>query len=208
MNMNIPTFPCRPINGGPLDKALPKSGEWYYEPKYNGWRALVHVPTGTMFNRKGQRLTIEKEFAPALGKLRRSLFDVQSSGFDWLDCEALERRLPMGKGSLLIIDAPLLRHDYLTRRRILHNTFGILTIYQDRDGWLEENSVWSIQWFKGDGSGLGKEFLWDHLQAENDRLGCQFYEGVVAKRADSIYPIQLRSPDVESPFWIKHRWAW
>ena len=51
--MNPITYPARPINGGPLEKARPKHGEWFYEPKYNGWRALVHVPTGTMFNRHG-----------------------------------------------------------------------------------------------------------------------------------------------------------
>jgi hypothetical protein len=43
------TYPARPINGGPLPNARPKQGVWYYEPKYNGWRALVHIPTGTMF---------------------------------------------------------------------------------------------------------------------------------------------------------------
>ena len=29
------TYPARPINGGPLELALPKPGHWYYEPKYN-----------------------------------------------------------------------------------------------------------------------------------------------------------------------------
>jgi hypothetical protein len=60
------TYPARPLNGGPLDRALSKSGPWHYEPKYNGWRALVHAPTGTMFNRHGQRLSIEKEFGFAV----------------------------------------------------------------------------------------------------------------------------------------------
>jgi len=64
------TYPARPINGGPLDKAHAKHGEWFYEPKYNGWRALVHVPTGTMFNRHGQRLSIQQEFAKALANSR------------------------------------------------------------------------------------------------------------------------------------------
>jgi hypothetical protein len=46
------------------------------------------------------------------------------------------------------------------------------------------------------------------MQIINRRLGCDFYEGVVAKQADSPYPIQLRSPDQETPAWIKHRWQY
>ena len=64
--LNPPTFPARPVNGGPLEKARPKSGVWNVEPKVNGWRTLVHVPTGTMWNRHGIRLSIAKEFKPAL----------------------------------------------------------------------------------------------------------------------------------------------
>jgi hypothetical protein len=33
------------------------------------------------------------------------------------------------------------------------------------------------------------------------------FEGLVAKRVDSIYPTRLRSPEIELPFWMKHRWA-
>ena len=36
--------------------------------------------------------------------------------------------------------------------------------------------------------------------------GATYYEGIVAKRADSRYPLQLRSPSIEFPFWMKHRW--
>ncbi len=46
------------------------------------------------------------------------------------------------------------------------------------------------------------------MQALNREWGVEYYEGLVAKRADSLYPIQLRSPGAECPFWIKHRWAW
>ncbi len=56
------TFPARPIQGGKLDKAPKKTGLWFAEPKFNGWRALVHCPSGTMWNRHGGRLSIEREF--------------------------------------------------------------------------------------------------------------------------------------------------
>jgi len=66
------TYPARPISGGPLELALPKQGHWCYEPKYNGWRALVHAPTGTMFNRHGQPLSIAGLFGSALKHLRNA----------------------------------------------------------------------------------------------------------------------------------------
>jgi hypothetical protein len=51
------------------------------------------------------------------------------------------------------------------------------------------------------------EAAWKDLPQLNVRFGCEFYEGLVAKRADSVYPIQLRSPDTETTGWVKHRWA-
>jgi hypothetical protein len=33
-----------------------------------------------------------------------------------------------------------------------------------------------------------------------------FFEGIVMKRADSLYPIQLRDPEAETHVWVKHRW--
>jgi hypothetical protein len=36
-------------------------------------------------------------------------------------------------------------------------------------------------------------------------LGSPFYEGVVMKRANSPYPIQLRSDSEEFRGWVKHR---
>jgi ATP-dependent DNA ligase len=70
--MNCLTYPARPVNGGHLKHALRKVGDWSYEPKYNGWRAVVHVPTSTMWNRHGERLTIAREFAPALATLAKA----------------------------------------------------------------------------------------------------------------------------------------
>ena len=49
---------------------------------------------------------------------------------------------------------------------------------------------------------------WVSLQSVNASFGCDFYEGLVAKRGDSMYPIQLRSPDEAFGGWIKHRWQW
>ena len=43
------------------------------------------------------------------------------------------------------------------------------------------------------------------LRDANRALGCDFFEGVVMKRADSPYPVQLRSATEEYPRWCKHR---
>ena len=98
------TYPARPINGGSLELALPKPGHWYYEPKYNGWRALVHAPTGTMFNRHGQPLSIAGLFSCALKRLRTVRLQSGGVPVEWFDCEALCRRHRLGHATLLVFD--------------------------------------------------------------------------------------------------------
>jgi hypothetical protein len=91
------TFPARPLNGGRFGLVC-KKPIYFWSPKFNGWRAIVHAPTGTMFNRHGEELSIIGEFTEPLENLRRS-------AIDWLDCEALERRHEIGRGSLIMLDA-------------------------------------------------------------------------------------------------------
>ena len=43
------------------------------------------------------------------------------------------------------------------------------------------------------------------LRGANRALGCDFFEGVVMKRADSAYPVQMRSATEEYRGWVKHR---
>lgn len=205
------TFPARPINGGPLPKAPAKSNgpggsPWFYEPKVNGWRAMVHVPTGTMFNRKNQRLSIEAEFAPAL-----KLLQYQFRGYEWLDCEALERRHGIGRGSLIVLDIVLPGKTYQERFEIIRegNSRDFTTCSVAAGGVNvtvpAANCIYHLpHWLDQNGAALS---AWHELQRANQTLGVPFYEGLVAKRADSLYPIQLRSPDFEFPFWTKHRWA-
>ena len=226
------TYPARPVQGGPLDKARAKSpGTWYYEPKYNGWRALVHVPTGTMFNRKGEQLSIAAEFATALDHLK-------ASKAEWLDCEALDRRHGLGRGSLVVLDEPGCplpferRLDRLVDLMLPVGAFvleGLLGPSQPRSvallGLLGQytgpDSIAEIRTMRPTADSLllpsvftqrQADHVWRNglLQAVNGvhQLNCDFYEGLVAKRGDSLYPIQLRSPDEAFGGWIKHRWQW
>ena len=113
-----PTYPARPINGGKLELARPKRGEWYAEPKFNGWRTLVHRQSGAMFNRQLEPLSIHKEFEQALYALRFAL-----PWAEWVDCEGLERRHGIGKGSLIVLDfvSPV---PYSDRRRASHGSLA------------------------------------------------------------------------------------
>jgi hypothetical protein len=177
-----------------------------WSPKVNGWRALVHTPTGTMFNRQGQLLSIAGEFTQALALLR-------DCGIEWLDCEAFERRHNLGRGSLVLLDAviPALTASERWHKVILASNlrWPMLTSQGPAPG---ENQVYLIQQTDcSDASPSSLRFLssvWDGMQLTNKAWGVDFYEGLVAKRADSPYPIQLRSATAECPFWVKHRWAW
>ena len=46
---------------------------------------------------------------------------------------------------------------------------------------------------------------WYFMQVTIEKDGCVFFEGYVAKKVDSKYPIQLRSPNEKFGYWIKHR---
>lgn len=205
--MNPPSYPLRPINGGPLPKARIKTGTWFYEPKINGWRAVVNTRTGEMWNRHGQRLSIEKEFAVVLNALRTSSLP---ESMTWLDCEALERRHALGKGSLVVLDympSGFDRTPYHQRRSMLRDHLS------KNDLWASwrvedcpmENRLMSFECCYEDSA---KATAWNHLQQLNLRFYAELFEGLVAKRADSLYPIQLRSPGTEFPLWVKHRWEY
>jgi hypothetical protein len=199
--MQCPTYPARPVNGGPLPMAHSKPGLWTFEPKYNGWRGLIHVPTGEMFNRKGKRLTIESEFLPALHSLRATL---DAEAFKWVDVEALERRHGIGQGCLIVLDV------------IPESTHAAVS-YTDRHRWIEfvlPRLEWNVAAYGTDFPLVsvppqcqGSLDWWNFLKETNRTLGVEFYEGMVAKRNDSAYPIQLRSPDFETGDWMKHRWS-
>ena len=191
----IPTYPARPVNGGPMKADTARPG-WCYEPKYNGWRALVHTSSGAMFNRRGGRLSIEHEFAAVLAELR-------GCAAPWLDCEALDRRHGLGRGSLIVLDIPgaaslVSPETYNERQAWLRAHFGTLPI----DCRPEPCSVYCAPNFNSERA----HGVYESLRRFNQAWKCPFYEGVVGKKESSAYPVQLRSPDLEFAFWQKHRW--
>jgi hypothetical protein len=193
-----PTFPARPINGGALEGALPKIGKWRAEPKYNGWRALVHIPTGAMWNRFGKRLSIESEFTLALAQLREKFSVVQ-----WADCEALERRHRIARGTLVLLDLIIPGFSYEKRREVLQLR-GIQFAAVEQA--LAPDSLYAPPAILASGNfGFNAEHMWQLCLDANAKFGCEFYEGIVMKRCDAVYPIQLRSHNIETATWMKHR---
>ena len=197
-----PSYPARPLNGGPLELAPPKPGQWGYEPKYNGWRALVHAPTGSMFNRYGQPLSIAAEFGRALKRLRAVALLAEGRAVEWFDCEALDRRHALGRGTLLVFDylpAPGGVGELWHQRKAL-----LAQIFPEHD-WRQvplPEALYGVQ-----PAALEPPELYRQLRRLNARWDCPFYEGVVAKRVTDTYPLQRRSPHEAFVGWVKHRWA-
>jgi len=200
------TFPARPINGGPLELALPKPGQWCYEPKYNGWRALVHAPTGAMFNRQCQPLSITEAFCAALKRLRTITLVTGGQTIEWLDCEVLDRRHALGRGTLLVFDyiaPPEVAAESLQQRKAL-----LAQAFEPHDYAQPPlpEMVYGVQ--HHDPGEIEPAALYRELKQLNAKWGCEFYEGLVAKRTIDPYPIQLRSSHEEFAGWVKHRWAY
>jgi hypothetical protein len=216
-------LPLRPVNGGPLEQAQPKTGAWTYEPKVNGWRAWVHAPTGRMFNRHNEPLSIAAEFTPVLNRLHE-WFDGAGPEvgpwFEWLDTKAFARRHALGRGSLVILDAPLVPGTKAERDQAIYDHLLQTGVGQS---WMHEqfepppDALLSFAYTYEDEAtqrALGATVIdpdicplaaWPRLQACNREFKAEVFEGLVAKRLDSGYP--LSSSEKDFPFWMKHRWA-
>jgi len=196
------TYPARPKQGGWFPTALAAGAyedldAWCITDKYNGWRALVHVPTRTMFNRWGQRLTIAREFEPALREL-------EWCPLEWLDCEALERRHDVGKGTLIVLDWITEEcADFEQRTDTLSEYFGGLPWELDQ---VKRDTVYRAPSYRFPTRAAATAH-WENLQVQNATLTAPFYEGFVLKKANSMYPIQRHSAESECPNWVKHRFT-
>ena len=220
--MNPPTYPARPMNGGSLEKARQKihPDAWIYEPKINGWRVLIDVNNKLMWSRYNQPSSVEHKYAAVLDRLA----SVFTSGAQiWLDGEILGQRAScVGRGSLVVFDIiassaspPLTVWSWDDRRILLDRTIGAprrkLGLALEAQGELwdinalpKQDTIYLLPRV-GDEEA---ESFYEELKEANARLGVELYEGVVAKRVDKTYPIQLRSPAQETTDWIKHRWKY
>ncbi len=195
---SFPSYPARPVNGGALHCALPKIGAWVWQPKVDDWRAIIHAPSGRVWNRHGKPSSVT-------GKLTAAFHFLRDCPFEWLDAGIMECRNDMMRASLVIFDFFPTNNPSQTmreRRVLLEHEFEILPLATRllANGFSVRERVLLIN--QSEGSGLE---LYQQLQRENATLGRKFYEGVVAKRLDKPYPLQLRSPSTETPWMMKHR---
>ena len=188
------TYPARPAKGG-FDPARPLPGDWRYEPKLNGWRALLHLPTGCLYNRHGEALSIGNQFRWAVGELVTRF----GNEYTWLDCEALERRHGLLQGWLIVLDLVIPDVPYLERReRLAAGNLNPLEFMPtvNAAGWVRMLPSYTEDQAAD---------MWELMQMANQSFAAPFYEGLVAKRATSTYPIQTRSGDEVTPDWVKMR---
>lgn len=193
------TFPARPVNGGRLENAPPKVGPWIVQPKIDDWRGVLHAPSKTLWNRYGEPSTVA-----AQGKLDAALSILSFSSFDWLDIGIMENRHDMMRGTIIVFDTmdmPTFNH--INRRAHLEVAFATLAAAppptRDSVFLIPEVRLAAMHSYYALLQKINAEMKQRHDTDHN------FYEGIVCKRTDKPYPVQLLSPTKETPSWIKHR---
>jgi hypothetical protein len=207
-------LPPAPANGGALDTAPPKVGDWAWQPKIDDRRVVIHAPSRTVWNQYGQLSVAhrdEDKFDAALD----SLAALSEFFTGWFDAGLMEYRNDMMRGSIVILDLIDDHLPFSDRRSLLAAMFPTLPWATELVGTdYAKDNVFLIPQF-GDlvplsgsqgahAEATGRE-LYTALQAQNGRLGRKFYEGVVAKRIDSLYPTHAQRPKTQVAAWIKHR---
>lgn len=210
MTTTIPLYPARPVNGGNYMGAPPKIGRWAYEPKINGWRGLLCLETGTLWNRKGELSTLRQDgdYTDAITEALIHFVDI-SSGY--LDIEILGRRNNVLKGHVAVLDLITTDDTYSVRRHEIVKRLPLLNMEFDPD---EMNADYDphprvfalpILGFSDVADERKLDHWWAYMRTFNAVHGVEFFEGFVAKRMDSRYPSQTESPSKEFPGWVKHR---
>lgn len=182
----------RPTAAGPLKRSLIESlpGEYAFEPKVNGWRGLIHVPTLTVFNRHGKAFSTYNLYEDSL----QWLWENMPKKFEWLDCEMLARRHAMDQGSIVVLDWVTEELTYEQRREELYMEVPMtMTSKYNKVFMLPQYGMKDL------------EYAWESLQHLNAKLGCEYYEGLVGKRLGSLYEHQLISSSLSTALWLKWR---
>jgi hypothetical protein len=125
----------------------------------------------------------------------------------WADCEALERRHNLGRGTLVVLDvipetgAP----SYEQRHTMLEALLPMDAVFSGEASRAVPCGAVVLAPTVRSESNADALAIYQRLRAANRALRCDFFEGVVMKRAESPYPVQLRSATEECRGWCKHR---
>lgn len=194
-------FPPAALNGGPLESAPAKVGEWVWQPKVDGWRGVVHAPTMKLWSQYGELSSITDKFQVALHWLR--VLHSEESQYEWLDVELMNNRHAMMRGSIIVLDLIVAGMEFSSRRKRLEQMLAPLPFASELVGKRAANDeVYLINQGTPQVNPLA---YYQHLRVDNDAIGAQFYEGLVAKRAASLYCFGRKPKQITSD-WIKHRW--
>jgi hypothetical protein len=200
-------YPPAPLNGGPLETAPAKVGSWIWQPKVDDWRAVLHVPSGTVWNQYGQPSSITDKFTNAIATLQTSL-SRESWAFEWLDVGMMENRHDLMRGCIIVLDWILFQCPFYQRRAHLRSVlpslpFDVSRLLTETGGQVRDSVYLISQWDNCETltDALKKE-AW--LQNENTIIGHKFYEGLVAKRRDSLYTFGRKTKQ-KVDWMIKHR---
>lgn len=200
-------YPPAPTNGGPLVHALPKIGDWAWEPKVDDRRVAIHAPTGTIYNQYGELSIAERQpdkFKTALETLSFASY----GGFEWLDCGLMEYRHDMMRGCIIVLDLIEAGLTFNQRRGLLRRVlptlpFDVSRLLAETGGQVRDSVYLISQWDNcEDRADALKKEAW--LRNENDCIRHKFYEGLVAKKRDSLYTFGRR-PKQKVDWMIKHR---
>lgn len=209
-------YPQRPRQGGSdlaaaWDSIYQKGG-WIFQPKVNGWRALLNLRTRAMLNRHGQPLSVARDFEAAITELQLRALEVPFDVGEWVDVEAMGRRHAVGRGSLAILDLPEVAANQFERSTLALQLAPPLDMLGamfsgSRHLLVYSMPVWDERRALDMTTDHGRLGMWWALMPRlNKHAGCTLYEGVVAKRADAAYRWG-RTPQDESPHWTKHRFT-
>jgi hypothetical protein len=198
-------LPPAPANGGPLESAPPKIGEWVWQPKIDDRRVVIHCPSRTVWNQYGELSIAMRDggkFQKALGIICEQMKRYALS--EWLDAGLMEYRHDMMRGCIIVFDL-IQATDYYCRRDQLNAMFPVLpddmATALATDGGQIRDQVYLINDFTYFEEPLK---LQENLKAQNARIGHKFYEGLVAKQVKAPYPYSQAVKNT-TPYWIKHR---
>lgn len=192
-------YPMRPIDGGPYPTCPPKLGRWATEPKWDGRRVLLHLPTMSLWNRKGAQLPdgIAAQYMAAAAMLADRTTEIWCDLFEWMDCEGMGRiETGMYRGCLMLLDLPRHKGDYVERRLAMRQiglselTYDTLRSTRDK--------AYIVPTYDRDSTDL--DSMWRR------HVGHPLIEGFVMKKLDSQY-VGLSRPDGKSTTWVKHRYT-
>jgi hypothetical protein len=199
-------YPPAPLNGGPLQDAPAKVGSWVWQPKVDDWRAVLHRPSRTVWNQYGQPSSISGKFTVALEYL--ALLPGADNCFEWLDVGMMENRHDLMRGCIIVLDLIEAGLTFNQRRGLLRRVlptlpFDVSRLLAETGGQVRDSVYLISQWDNcEDRADALKKEAW--LQNENTIIGHKFYEGLVAKKRDSLYTFG-RKPKQKVADWIKHR---